>query len=209
MALQTSGAISLNQIHIEAGGTSGTTVSLNDSDIRSLGGVASGAIDFADFYGASAQAFSTTTIGITEGDDTYPAGLYYGYRSHNSTGVIDTTATGVTISGKSHALYAAFRRQNASSYSPISGTSSFWMYFTNASDGTVAPVDFFTDIDVIFDGYTVNLDRVDASSYTSGSGSTGRRDWRWFSSDFPSTGLFYAFENNVDGYGSFDLRINA
>lgn len=54
MALQTSGAISLNQIHIEAGGTSGTTVSLNDSDIRSLGGVASGAIDFADFYGASA-----------------------------------------------------------------------------------------------------------------------------------------------------------
>jgi hypothetical protein len=54
MPLQSSGAISLNQIHIEAGGTSGTTVSLNDSDIRSLGGVASGAIDFADFYGASA-----------------------------------------------------------------------------------------------------------------------------------------------------------
>ena len=209
MALQTSGAISLNDIHIELGGTSGTTVSLNDTDVRGLVSISSGAIDLADFYGASAQAFSTTTIGITEGDDTYPAGLYYGYRSHNSTGVIDTTATGVTISGKSHALYAAFRRQNASSYSPISGTSSFWMYFTNASDGTVAPVDFFTDIDVIFDGYTVNLDRVDASSYTSGSGSTGRRDWRWFSSDFPSTGLFYAFENNVDGYGSFDLRINA
>ena len=42
MTLQTSGAISLNQIHVEAGGTSGTTVSLNDSDIRSLGGGASG-----------------------------------------------------------------------------------------------------------------------------------------------------------------------
>lgn len=53
MPLQSSGAISLNDIHVEAGGTSGTTVSLNDSDIRSLGGVASGAIDFADFYGAS------------------------------------------------------------------------------------------------------------------------------------------------------------
>ena len=209
MALQTSGAISLNDIHIELGATSGTTVSLNDTDVRGLVSISSGAIDLADFYGASAQAFSTTTIGITEGDDTYPAGLYYGYRSHNSTGVIDTTATGVTISGKSHTLYAAFRRQNASSYTPISGTSSFWMYFNNASDGTVAPVDFFTDIDVIFDGYTVNLDQSDASSYTSGSGSTGRRDWRWFSNDFPSTGLFYAFENNVDGYGSFDLRINA
>lgn len=67
MALQTSGPISLNQIHIEAGGTSGTIVSLNDSDIRSLGGVASGAIDFADFYGASAgytlvQGASGTSI---------------------------------------------------------------------------------------------------------------------------------------------------
>ncbi len=75
MALQTSGAISLNDIHIELGETSGTTVSLNDTDVRGLVSIASGAIDLADFYGASAQAFSTTTIGITEGDDTYPAGL--------------------------------------------------------------------------------------------------------------------------------------
>jgi len=33
MALQTSGAISLNEIHIEAGGTSGTQASINDADI--------------------------------------------------------------------------------------------------------------------------------------------------------------------------------
>jgi len=31
MALQTSGAISLNQIHIEAGGSSGTDVTINDA----------------------------------------------------------------------------------------------------------------------------------------------------------------------------------
>jgi len=73
VALQTSGAISLNEIHIEAGGTSGTTVSLNDSDIRSLGGVASGAIDFADFYGASAAhtlvqgAAGTSIFGYSAG----------------------------------------------------------------------------------------------------------------------------------------------
>ena len=36
MALQTSGAISLNDIHVEAGGTTSTTASLNDSDIRGL-----------------------------------------------------------------------------------------------------------------------------------------------------------------------------
>ena len=208
MPLQTSGAISLNQIHVEAGGTSGTTVSLNDSDVRSLVGISSGAIDFADFYGASAQAFSTTTIGITEGDDLYSSGLYYGYRSHNGTGVIDTTTTGVTISGKTHTLYAAFRRQNASNYYPTAGSSSFWMYFKNASDGTVAPVDFFSDIDIIFDGNTINLTQSQANSYTSGSGSSGRRDWRWFSSDFTST-EHNTFENQIDGYGTFDLRINA
>ena len=36
MALQTTGAISLNDMHIEVGGTSGTTCSLNDPDIRAL-----------------------------------------------------------------------------------------------------------------------------------------------------------------------------
>ncbi len=216
MALQTSGAISLNQIHVEAGGTSGTQASLNDSDIRGLTAAAgktinstSGTeIDFADFYGASNAPFSTTTIGITEGDDLYASGLYYGYRSHNSTGLIDNNVTGVTISGKSHTLYAAFRRQNASNYTPVSGSSSFWMYFNNASDGTVAPVDFFDSIDIIFDGNTINLGQSEANSYTSGSGSTGRRDWRWFSSDFTSSEL-NTFENQIDGYGTFDLRINA
>ena len=61
MALATSGALTLDQIHVEAGGTTGTTCSLNDSDIRGLT-AASGRtinstlgtnIDFADFYGAS------------------------------------------------------------------------------------------------------------------------------------------------------------
>ena len=62
MALQTSGAISLNQIHIEAGGTTGTQASLNDTDIRGLNAAAGSTINstagteisFDDFYGASA-----------------------------------------------------------------------------------------------------------------------------------------------------------
>lgn len=43
MPLQTSGAISLNDIHVEAGGTSGTQASINDADIRALIGKSSGA----------------------------------------------------------------------------------------------------------------------------------------------------------------------
>lgn len=60
MALQSSGAISLNEIHIEAGGSSGTTASINDSDIRALIGKSSGAaMSFSEWYGASA-AFTTS-----------------------------------------------------------------------------------------------------------------------------------------------------
>ena len=69
MALQASGEISLNDIHVEAGGSSGTTATINDADIRGLT-AASGytiptgsgtAIDFGDFYGASALSTMTTT----------------------------------------------------------------------------------------------------------------------------------------------------
>ena len=58
MALPLNGTISLNDIHIEAGGATGTLCSINDSDIRGLLSPtpASGAtMDFADWYGASAS----------------------------------------------------------------------------------------------------------------------------------------------------------
>ena len=73
MALATSGALTLDQIHVEAGGSTGTTCSLNDSDIRGLN-AASGRtinstlgtnIDFADFYGASAAASTPASFGKT------------------------------------------------------------------------------------------------------------------------------------------------
>ena len=59
MALQTSGAISLNDMHIEAGGTTGTQASLNDQDIRDMISKSSGATSsFNEYYGAS----STLTL---------------------------------------------------------------------------------------------------------------------------------------------------
>ncbi|QDP58283.1 MAG: hypothetical protein Unbinned8622contig1005_24 [Prokaryotic dsDNA virus sp.] len=63
MALQSSGQISLNDIHVEAGGTSGTQAALNDSDIRALISKTSGAQSaFNEFYGASA-AITLKTYG--------------------------------------------------------------------------------------------------------------------------------------------------
>jgi len=63
MALPSSGQISLDQMHVEAGGTTGTLVSINDADVRGLISAASGAeMDFSDFYGASG-----VDVGIDDG----------------------------------------------------------------------------------------------------------------------------------------------
>ena len=56
MALQSSGAISLNDIHVEAGGTTATEASLNDPDIRGLiNKLAQNPNSFDDYYGVSAE----------------------------------------------------------------------------------------------------------------------------------------------------------
>ena len=69
MALQSSGAISLNQLHVEVGGTSGTICSLNDSDIRGLIGVTNqGSQNIQQYYGSSsitAAYDSTVTTDLT------------------------------------------------------------------------------------------------------------------------------------------------
>lgn len=69
MALQTSGQISLNDIHVEVGGTSGSQVGINDADVRNLIGSTLGSqVDFADFYGASNEV-TLTSAGTVNGED--------------------------------------------------------------------------------------------------------------------------------------------
>ena len=68
MALPASGTLSLNEIHIEAGGTTATEAGINDADIRGLIGKASGvSMSFNEWYGASAfltlTAQSNTIVG--------------------------------------------------------------------------------------------------------------------------------------------------
>ena len=63
MTLPSSGTLSLNAIHIEAGGSSGTSCSINDSDIRNLIGKGSGAsMNFAEWYGASSFTAETQLV---------------------------------------------------------------------------------------------------------------------------------------------------
>tara|TARA_R100000951_G_scaffold49592_3_gene41904 strand:- start:911 stop:1627 length:717 start_codon:yes stop_codon:yes gene_type:complete len=76
--IPTSGAISLNQMHTEVGGSSGSTVSINDADIRGLIGKASGAtMSFNEWYGASAASLSTWAFsGISTAPDPWGFASY-------------------------------------------------------------------------------------------------------------------------------------
>lgn len=78
MALQSSGQISLNDLHVEAGGTTGTQASMNDSDIRGLvSAAANSQMTFSSFYGASAVSNWSATM--TVASNTYAKLTSYGY----------------------------------------------------------------------------------------------------------------------------------
>ena len=72
MPLQSSGAISLDDIHVEAGGSTGSQATINDADIRALISKSAGAqMAFNEWYGASAS------IQISSGNSFYQAASAY------------------------------------------------------------------------------------------------------------------------------------
>tara|TARA_Y100000004_G_C8952822_1_gene429394 strand:+ start:2534 stop:3274 length:741 start_codon:yes stop_codon:yes gene_type:complete len=103
MTLQTEGAISLNDINIEAGNASGSTCSLNDAVIRDLIDKAAGATSsFEDFYGASSTVTFTYELigggggggyGLEDGAGT-GRGVSGGASSIAATGMTTVTSAG-------------------------------------------------------------------------------------------------------------------
>lgn len=84
MATPASGAISLDQIHVEAGGSSGTTCTINDADIRSLAGVGNNAnASFSTYYNRAADASFSMTVGhrsvTTSGQYSSTTNVWRGY----------------------------------------------------------------------------------------------------------------------------------
>ena len=104
MALPTSGALSLNAIHVEAGGTTGTTCSLNDTDIRGLtpgsgktiNSTQGTTVDFDDFYGASSGFSMTLTVGDRQTQSTVnyvtTTTVFRGYEDVNFNGNLSPTS---------------------------------------------------------------------------------------------------------------------
>ena len=88
MALQNSGAISLDDIHVEAGGTTGTSASINDSDIRGLIDKSDGAtMAFNEWYGAQNIGYVEGTGGTTSESGNFR------FHTFTSSGTFDITAT--------------------------------------------------------------------------------------------------------------------
>mgnify|MGYP003685360003 CR=1 FL=1 len=109
MALPASGTLSLNEIHIEAGGTTATEAGINDADIRGLIGKSSGTtMSFNEWYGASSfltlTAQSNTIVGnssttITATTPSFAAGdlaIVTIWKLSSSFNAYPTTPTGFT-----------------------------------------------------------------------------------------------------------------
>lgn len=175
MALPTSGPLSLNQIHIEAGGTSGTTASINDADIRALIGKASETtMSFSEWYGAS----GSVTINLTIAADT----LNYNIASERGgTYVAGATTVNLTIN-------SGVTVGSTSTFTPALNTGSTW----TAGD----------TINIINNGTIKGLGGTGGAggnivyNTSVGDGSTGTVGGRAFRAQFACT-----FTNNGSVYG--------
>ena len=104
MPLPSSGTITLNQIHVEVGGGSGSQCSLGDSDISSLIGYGtSQQKSFSNYYGASAgpslqyTTYGTTYIAPATGKNAQPAGIQF--VNSAATNIVAAMWTGTGVGG--------------------------------------------------------------------------------------------------------------
>lgn len=193
MALQTSGQISLNDIHVEAGGSSGSQASINDTDIRSLIGKNSGAqMSFSEWYGASAgPSPSTITSWSVSGAQTggFPD---YGYLK----GTNDTLVVG-TVFGQPMKYYTFGTNNRLSDWG--SGTPSFvdfpgMRYSTGNRAFSIGVVEDGTQRFVVptenWLGYTTGM-YMKVYEANGSSGVTGKSAWSYaFNDQTSNTGIW-------------------
>jgi hypothetical protein len=180
MATPSSGAISLNDMHVEVGGSSGSTVSINDSDIRALTGKSSGATaSWNDYYGKAADWSISMTVGAT---NVYDAGSEYvaasnlRYKGYNTTfrpsgtnyGSMNDYADSDFLGGQTIDTF------NVSGNSQVTTAQATTMLFaTDSSSATVA------NNDTAFKKVTINSNVYNRSDATYTAASGDRTQWQW------------------------------
>lgn len=165
MPLQSSGQISLNDLHVEAGGTSGTQASMNDSDIRGLvSAAANSQMTFSSFYGASSQVWSTN---VTLGNWSFKATQYYGY---------GLTFSGFYAGSVSDGTIDFINNGNATPelISIYNGTS--WTFVFRARNiGSDTANSGFTSVTA----HNTTLTRASADNFVADTNS-GYKNWSWY-----------------------------
>ena len=143
MTLPSSGSISLNQMHIEVGGSSGSTVSINDSDIRALIGKGSGAtMSFSEWYGASSFTAETQLImtgansGIKFSNPTYSS-----YSSGIGAGTLGSAADSTITLDQGQTCF--FHQVSVSTFMSI-GVSMDFNGSSSANGGGMSRTDYLT-----------------------------------------------------------------
>ena len=146
MAVPSSGAISLNDFHVEAGGSSGTQAGINDSDIRALIGKGSGVqMGFNEWYGASATV--TYSAAIVTAQFIYFKSSYFGYIGspsptilYNPNGSLNGTSAWWTVGGLTiKGIHTNFSggTGNVQLYTTITSSSQFTSFSYPSGIGTI------------------------------------------------------------------------
>ncbi|MBJ03925.1 MAG: hypothetical protein CMB65_04430 [Euryarchaeota archaeon] len=170
--IPSSGNITLNQMHTEAGGSSGTACTLNDSDIRGLIGKSSEAsMFFNEWYGAAAEFQITFTPGV--------------WTIQLGPGATQIRATGVDVFNS--VQYGSFTSATSkSSFFGGNSVSSLWNRHHNLTgagifylevSGTISNSDSDAFATINVNGTSLN--RTAASYSYSGSGGSSLTTWAW------------------------------
>jgi len=188
MALQTSGAISLNEIHVEAGGSSGTICQINNNDIRGLIGKASQAtMSFNEWYGASSSLDSQSIYVGGFSPYTFYTGTWYGAgRSgvNGSTWNFGSLSDG-TADWASNRRYQQIYSQTPPTAAGSSGRPKFWIGVVGQNNNNSG-----------WNTVTVNGTTFSRSSMTFNNTGAGYSTWVY---TYPSYGSTNVFDNNDVG----------
>ena len=193
MTLQYSGAISLNDIHVEAGGSTGTQVSINDADIRELIGKASGAtMSFSEWYGATGQQFFT----VSQASSTSQYYSIYGFASGVSN---------ASVSPTNYENSSGVNRGVTGIYRLTASNGTFFYVLLSSSLANGIPDNDFSSIQMVCNGTTTTLTSAEAATTFVAGGYQKR--WEWSSTNGLDSTELSNITNEWDGSGSITVEI--
>lgn len=161
MGTPTSGTITLNQVHVEAGGSSGSQASFNDSDIRLMSGSNQNTqFSMSDMYSRAADFQASATVGY--GSTHFAQG--YANFTTNYKGYVGGITSPADLSPTSESSYMGGGTIGNVSISQLS-TSSSVITFTISAGGTPSTTVPNDDINV-FNSVVVNTTTYDRGDFT-------------------------------------------